>query len=76
MNKPKQKSKYYKFIIRFDKNKILYSSGKLKCAKDVCIGDLELENGKYVVIPAYKNADTYGSFTLSIYFDCEKYKQI
>jgi len=24
------------------------------------------------VIPSYKHQDTYGSFTLSIYFDCDK----
>lgn len=59
-------------IEEFDKSKIIYNSGKLKCAKDISIDNIELENGRYVIIPSYKVQDTYGSFTLSVYFDCEK----
>ena len=57
---------------RFDKTRIKFTSGAIKTAKDISIPKFEAKNGRYVIIPATKEKDSFGEFDIRVYFDADK----
>jgi hypothetical protein len=58
-----------KKIAKFDKEKILQHSGKLKISKEICVPTFSLPDGEYIIIPSTKSSDMLGDYTLNVYFN-------
>lgn len=61
-----------KCLSKFDPTKIVASTGKLNLRREIDTDDVELEAGKYAIIPCTKNPGEFCKFSVNVYFNCAK----
>ena len=61
-----------KCLSKYDPAKIISTTGKLNLRREIDTDDVELENGRYAIIPCTKNPGEFVKFSVNVYFNCEK----